>query len=1073
MSKKQAKKQQNAPVSREEGHSRTENQEQPEDDLQHISPEEISSPPHPGRISNEDSFASRMVNARRSSRIGHKALETQGLPDSRASDASPFKAATAPSRTPISASYSRPHIPSSKEKGGAPAPPLSPKQPGIPAYFKSLKSPTSTPLLSLSAFRQSPEMRDAFEALAAVIKNTSSQPPKDITSTGGAAATQLILPPETNFQNNPEGSLFSSATAELQHSVTAAVTQARGAHHESQPFSDPRLLPPTDPNPAFTQTEHEVLLENLQRQHSTDPAIELQIHLLQELIALNTEQRRLQALMRQQDMQLEHQAHLLMQYKGTSSQPVLLSSTSPKPTQERTTAPHVVPMLKNAVANQQTTNTGTRPHHLHDGYQNHVQDKQCQRTNFTHAPEHQDRRMQTRFNNDSYTFTTSATAADKTRPPQWLAVAQQQSQMAERIRLQRATKSAQEQMQAAQQAKLTDEAARRREIADAQDHTLILETQRRIEARQRRHPTNSDAAGLAPDSVLAQQQPHQQQPQILQPQRPTLRLAQRPSQHQSHLPQQPQISVQPRERKLTIRVKKSAQPSEAELLRQERRLARLMDDKEYLRHGSERCKDEVVSEDERQEILEELDAPQAAHLMFHPRAPVPRTKHGYLDTTFVARDSESPEHFDNVDESDEDGDNDQENDGDSSSTYRPPSNPSSMSRSRSPEHRPKRFSSAQWEEYQQLKRASTAPQQTPSQAQQPNSQLTYNISIAEPPEHGEWRDIQYLTTTFRDKHEKYVRRCKGGGHLSVWDCYTITQKECILKHLEDTDTSGGPVRDAAYLESLTDTQLYALLQGALGMEYELEVEKALKAIPFKGKVLEKSDWVSFHTAWTQVLKRVTSEGAVQPRRMAEIFRSSITDKFAREWLYARKHNTWTEAYDAIVAAIANPKWIKCYADDLAERPKQQQQLPPAASPQNPVKPPQQQHSASPKEHKKHDKVDEEQIAATPFDPLAFKTKAGKNVNPHFKLSLNDNTSNTPCSRCGKVHRFLADLCTALKTAEGETCPPISPEEFKRRMKARWDKGFYFSKALDAYKSPSPSDVAAAAAHASQKIGGKP
>ncbi len=923
----------------------------------------------------------------------------------------------------------------------------------------------------MSAFRQSPGIRDAFEALATVIKN--QQPPlsvQDITSTESAAAARLTLPPATSFQNNPEGSLFSSATAELQHSVTAAVTQARGAHHESQPFSDPRLLPPADPNPAFTQTVHEVLLEKLQQQQSTDPAVELQIHLLQELIVQNKEQRQLQALMRQQVIQLEHQAHLLMQYKGTSSQPVLVSSASPQAAQGRSKAPRVVhpSQLKDTVASQHMANASVHTRHLHDDGHHHVHDDQCQHKDITPAPEDLGRRVQTRSANGVYTPASGAAPVTTDRPLQWLAAAQQRSQIAERVRLQRAAISTLQQTQAAQQTKLTEEAARRREIADAQDHALILEAQRRIEARQRRDPapvlpTDSHAVGLAPDSI-------QQQPHLLQPQRQTLRLAQPAQQlHPSSSLQHP-ISEQPREHKLTIRVKKPAQPSEAELFRQERRIARLTDDKEYLKHGSERCKEEVVSEDERQDVLAELDVQQAAQLLFNPKAKAPRTKQGYLDTSFVARDSESPERYEDGDDDDEDGEDDQENDGDSSSTYRPHSNPSSMSRSRSPDHRPKKFSSAQWEEYQQLKRASTAP---PGPAQQPpgstQQSLTYNISIAEPPEHGDWRDIQYLTTTFRDKHEKYVRRCKGGGHLSVWDCYTITQKECILKQLT---LSEGPVRDAAYLESLTDTQLYALLQGALGMEYELEVEKALKAIPFKGKVLEKSDWVTFHTSWTQVLKRVTVEGAVQPRRMAEIFRSSIHDRFAREWLYARKHNTWEEAYDAIVAAILNPKWIKCYADDLAERPMQQQPPPaapaaPAASPLAPAKH-QQQQSAAPKDHKKPDKAQED-TPATPFDPLAFKTKAGKNVNPNFKLSLNDNKANTPCSRCGKIHRFLADLCTALKNAEGDNCPPLTPEEFKRRMTARWNKGYYFSKALDAYKSPSPSDVAAAAANTSQKL----
>ena len=879
--------------SREDGHSRIETNEQIRDRHQIDSLEEtISASPPPGRVSSEENF----VTTRQKAQGLNSILQAQGLPDAEASDASPFKAAALLPRTPTLALSPRPGIQSApqllspKEKWGTSALPFSPGQTSIPTFFKSMRSPASTSLFSLPA--QKTGAREAVEALAAVIK-----------SGGVVGQSPSVLQGVTLKESNPNAQ---------------TATQ------------------PANPNPL--STAHDVLLETLQKKSSSDSTIELQICLLQSLIAQNKEQNALHKLIQEQQIQLQSQAHLLQQCMGTRSQPILLeSSTPPEVTQLRKaaltkrTSSLQQPMRSATVANQQNASAGTHQSHLHDP-------GNCKQHNHAEQPH-----------------------------------------------------------------------------LNAQDEEIILAAQQRIAARQP-HPAD--------------------------------------------------------ENKLTFKVKKPARKSDTNMLRQEKRLARLTADKEYLKHGSERCKNEALSEDEREELLAELETKQATHLLFNPKAPIPRTKHGYIRSEFVADDSESPEHFDGDSEEEEDN---YEEDGDPSSDYLP----SSTSQSRSLEQlsRPKNFSSAQWDEYQQLKRASTAPQ--PSQSLSANTQLTYNISVAEPPEHGEWRDIHHLTTTFRDKHDKYVRRCKGAGHLSVWDCYTITQKECILKHLEDADgKSGRTKRDAEYLESLSDSQLYALLQGALGIEYELEVEAALKAIPFTGKILDKSNWVSFHTSWSQVLKRVTSEGAVQPRRMAEIFRNSITDKFVKDWLMARKHHTWELAYDAIVSAIQNPKWLKCYVDDLAQHPKQHQQHQLAVTQHTSAKTPAQSHQQPAQLHqhpvvpKKHDKLDDEQQAKT-FDPLAFKTKAGPNVNPNFQLTLNENQPNALCSRCGKLHRWLQDLCTALKNAQGENCAPLSPEAFKRRLQARWDKGYYFSKPLDAYKSPSPSDAAAAAAQTSHKLGAKP
>jgi hypothetical protein len=173
MSKNRQKKQQMPSESREDGHSRIETNEQIRDRHQIDSLEEtISASPPPGRVSSEENFVTTRQKAQRLNSI----LQAQGLPDAEASDASPFKAAALLPRTPTLALSSRPGIQSSvsqllspKEKWGTSAPPFSPGQTSISSFFKSMRSPASTSLLSLPA--QKTGTREAVEALAAVINS--------------------------------------------------------------------------------------------------------------------------------------------------------------------------------------------------------------------------------------------------------------------------------------------------------------------------------------------------------------------------------------------------------------------------------------------------------------------------------------------------------------------------------------------------------------------------------------------------------------------------------------------------------------------------------------------------------------------------------------------------------------------------------------------------------------------------------------------------------------------------------------------------------------------------------------
>jgi hypothetical protein len=514
----------------------------------------------------------------------------------------------------------------------------------------------------------------------------------------------------------------------------------------------------------------------------------------------------------------------------------------------------------------------------------------------------------------------------------------------------------------------------------------------------------------------------------------------------------------------TIRVRKPTDPTHT----QEMRVAALTNDSELLRHGSIRIRKselDIRSDDDDEAVLSELNPALAAEKLFFPKKEVSfRDRNGYVRNAFVAPDDEDTDPAErsvssgSTPQSDEDS---HYTDGDPSSDYAPSKTPSSSPPSR------RSISSAQWQEYQALKKAQKDPRQGRQQSVTPR----YNISIAEPPEHGDWRDISYLTTTFRDKHVKYVNRCGEGHHLSVWECYTTTARQCIVQHLNDTSTSLATHVTEDYMASLTDVNLYTLLQNELGIQYDVEVENALTAIKFVGSILEVTDWVVFNTAWSQVLKRVTPAGAVLPRRMAELFRNSIPDDFMRQYLIARKqlHPNWTDVYNAAITALKDTNWHKCYNKHISQKPPAAPKSFGASTSSAPTPA-----LASQQKQQKKDvaPTPNQPKSNTPFDPLKFKPKnGGVNVNPNMpSADYWENTSKTPCDRCGDLHRWHSDICTAGKHKKGDDLPPLTPQEFATRLKAKWDRGFYFSKPLRSeHPSPSAKDSAQAASTATAKL----
>ncbi len=82
----------------------------------------------------------------------------------------------------------------------------------------------------------------------------------------------------------------------------------------------------------------------------------------------------------------------------------------------------------------------------------------------------------------------------------------------------------------------------------------------------------------------------------------------------------------------------------------------------------------------------------------------------------------------------------------------------------------------------------------------------------------------------------------------------------------------------------------------------------------------------------------------------------------------------------------------------------------------------------------------------------------------------ENTAKTLCSRCDKLHRWNPDACTEHEKADGTVIDPkLTSQEFALRLKKRWDRGFYFSKPIGEYKSPSAQDSAQSSANTSHKL----
>jgi hypothetical protein len=495
-------------------------------------------------------------------------------------------------------------------------------------------------------------------------------------------------------------------------------------------------------------------------------------------------------------------------------------------------------------------------------------------------------------------------------------------------------------------------------------------------------------------------------------------------------------------------------------------------------YGSERCVEERLSEDEHEDVCREAGAKLAHQALFRPHSTRLRNKHGYVPNAFIAEDDSSTSRDSSPQSLDRDDD--------TSSDYKP----SSQSQSHSPSqqgntpHPPQiedilcAHELAEFRQFQALQRTRGSSEPRSDLVDHHGRSLDvvpqFHFNNAVPPQHGEWRDIGYLMNTFLDEHSKYVQRCNGARHLSIWECYTRTSRQQIVKHLQPKNATF----TEAHLSSMTDEALLEVLQNNLGVTYSLEVEAALTSISLQGSALDATNWVNLNTAWTQVLERVTESGRVAPRRLAEIFRENIPDPFIKNWLVSNKHSTWEAAYNAVIAGLHDAKWLLCYARDQSTRAQQQQQQQQQRKQHSfnsgaPI------HTAnsvpllSPMASANRPKQPQAQSGgAIVFDPLKYRNKRGQlNFNPNLKPEINGNPKNVPCTRCGDTHRFASDLCTSIVGADKQSLEPLAPEEIKRRQKKRWDEGYFFAKPLQEFKSPSAQDAAAGAQAAVSRVGG--
>ena len=512
----------------------------------------------------------------------------------------------------------------------------------------------------------------------------------------------------------------------------------------------------------------------------------------------------------------------------------------------------------------------------------------------------------------------------------------------------------------------------------------------------------------------------------------------------------------------------------------EKQIAILTGDKQFLRHKSDKIRSEDNSDDNADEIAAEQGDTVHCHNLMYPASRIPvKNSHGYVNTPFIKGSDEDDS---------ESGESDPPADDDPSSDYHD-----------SPSKERHQISAEDWNLLQAFKRGTPAPtidlpaiiSAFATQPLQPPQQLdvhgrvlrqhvaTVDVAL-HPPPHGEWDDVEYLLKTYVPLYDKYKASC--GEHMfftSIWEGYSLSQKRRIADFL--TKGLDGETKELWSIEALaqlTNAEFISLMCKAKGYNTSSLTETMLRKIRFKEPLTDKANWVNFGADWDECLAQASKIGAIDKKRLIQVYRECIPDSFIQTSLSQHRFDSWKESHSHMKTQIRNPDFLIAWNADKLSRTK------------TATRPPQTSGGGGngsggggvgasgggggggggtpapkPVTH----------VTADLTGVLAYKDKYGNiNVNPGLIIDLDLNPQRLICSRCGSIHKWLEAFCTSFKNKAGEIIiPKLSFEENKSRALAKFLAGFFASKDPSIRppprESPSVQNTAASASATTTKL----
>lgn len=488
---------------------------------------------------------------------------------------------------------------------------------------------------------------------------------------------------------------------------------------------------------------------------------------------------------------------------------------------------------------------------------------------------------------------------------------------------------------------------------------------------------------------------------------------------------------------------------------------------EHELRDSVRVKQEQRSSDDEEEVLLELKPSIACSNMFAPLRRLPtRTKHGYVKSDFIDENSSDNDEQTTSSSDDDDG-GDDPNDPDFSITS---STTPSQSRSRRSARKLTKSDADELDAFRKNQATLTASLianmlQT-SQSTHANPVPTKVLAVLDahgrparellpqydhktkPPTHGDWDNIDYFMKEYMPLYDKYKATCGTNYFDTIFEGYTSTQKTRISRFL--TREINGVVidRSVEYLSHCTNEEFVKLMCAARGYGTTSLTEIALRKIQFKGPLTERSAWVNLQTDWEECLSQTSKNGIIDKKRLIVIYKECIPDPFFQTNLAQQRFDSWSDAHTHALAQITNPCFLVPWMEDLLKRKPQADTKQRQAGGGT---------SSGGASAGGASTTPTSKPGPTTFDPATYKDRhGGANINPNMKNNLNLNPSNIVCERCGKTHKWLAEMCTEVNLADGKTKiePPQSFAENVRRGILRWTAGFFFKSDPKSWKDTS-------------------